>query len=80
MTVPVETGSRVVIEAISDAHRSGLHPDHPEPWSEEVPGRFQLGTAGLANIVGITAAVNHWRGWSLELEAGGSASIVLSPC
>jgi selenocysteine lyase/cysteine desulfurase len=36
-----------------------LHPDKLEPSSDEVPGRFELGTAGLANMAGITAAVDH---------------------
>jgi cysteine desulfurase family protein (TIGR01976 family) len=37
----------------------GLHPDKLEPSSDEVPERFELGTAGLANMAGITAAVDH---------------------
>ena len=37
----------------------GLHPDKLEPSSSEVPERFELGTAGLANMAGITAAVDH---------------------
>ena len=36
-----------------------LHPDKLEPSSDEVPERFELGTAGLANMAGITAAVDH---------------------
>jgi len=36
-----------------------LHPDKLEPSSSEVPERFELGTAGLANMAGITAAVDH---------------------
>ena len=36
-----------------------LHPDKLEPSSHEVPERFELGTAGLANMAGITAAVDH---------------------
>ena len=36
-----------------------LHPDKLEPSSNEVPERFELGTAGLANMAGITAAVDH---------------------
>jgi cysteine desulfurase family protein (TIGR01976 family) len=36
-----------------------LRPDKLEPSSDEVPERFELGTAGLANMAGITAAVDH---------------------
>jgi cysteine desulfurase family protein (TIGR01976 family) len=36
-----------------------LHPDKLEPSTNEVPERFELGTAGLANMAGITAAVDH---------------------
>ncbi len=36
-----------------------LHPDKLEPSSDEVPERFELGTAGLANMAGITAAIDH---------------------
>jgi len=36
-----------------------LHPDKLEPSSNAVPDRFELGTAGLANMAGITAAVDH---------------------
>lgn len=36
-----------------------LRPDKLEPSSNEVPERFELGTAGLANMAGITAAVDH---------------------
>jgi len=36
-----------------------LHPDKLDPSPNEVPERFELGTAGLANMAGITAAVNH---------------------
>jgi cysteine desulfurase family protein (TIGR01976 family) len=36
-----------------------LHPDKLEPSANEVPERFELGTAGLANMAGITAAVDH---------------------
>ena len=36
-----------------------LHPDKLEPSTNEVPERFELGTAGLANMAGITAAVGH---------------------
>jgi cysteine desulfurase family protein (TIGR01976 family) len=36
-----------------------LHPDKLEPSSSEVPERFELGTAGIANMAGITAAVDH---------------------
>jgi len=36
-----------------------LHPDKLDPSPDEVPERFELGTAGLANMAGITAAVNH---------------------
>ena len=36
-----------------------LHPDKLEPSSDQVPDRFELGTAGLANMAGITAAVDH---------------------
>src|ERR1035437_9702324 len=36
-----------------------LHPDKLEPSSDDVPERFELGTAGLANMAGITAAVDH---------------------
>jgi len=39
-----------------------LHPDKLEPSSNEVPERFELGTAGLANMAGITAAVDHLAG------------------
>jgi cysteine desulfurase family protein (TIGR01976 family) len=36
-----------------------LRPDKLEPSPGEVPERFELGTAGLANMAGITAAVDH---------------------
>ena len=36
-----------------------LRPDKLEPSSDDVPDRFELGTAGLANMAGITAAVDH---------------------
>ena len=36
-----------------------LRPDKLEPSTNEVPDRFELGTSGLANMAGITAAVNH---------------------
>jgi cysteine desulfurase family protein (TIGR01976 family) len=36
-----------------------LHPDKLEPSSDVVPERFELGTAGMANMAGITAAVDH---------------------
>jgi len=36
-----------------------LHPDKLEPSSDDVPDRFELGTPGLANMAGITAAVDH---------------------
>jgi len=36
-----------------------LRPDKLEPSSNDVPDRFELGTAGLANMAGIAAAVDH---------------------
>jgi cysteine desulfurase family protein (TIGR01976 family) len=36
-----------------------LRPDKLEPSSNDVPERLELGTPGLANMAGITAAVNH---------------------
>ncbi len=36
-----------------------LRPDKLEPSSGDVPDRFELGTPGLANMAGITAAVDH---------------------
>src|SRR5665647_2539322 len=36
-----------------------LRPDKLEPSSDEVPDRFELGTHGLANMAGISAAVDH---------------------
>jgi len=36
-----------------------LRPDKLAPSSDEVPDRFELGTAGLANMAGIAAAVDH---------------------
>jgi len=36
-----------------------LHPDKLEPSSNDVPDRFEVGTAGLANMAGITAALDH---------------------
>jgi len=36
-----------------------LKPDKLEPSCDDVPERFELGTAGLANMAGIAAAVNH---------------------
>jgi len=36
-----------------------LHPDKLEPSTGDVPERFELGTAGIANMAGITAAVDH---------------------
>jgi len=39
-----------------------LRPDKLEPSSNEVPDRFELGTHGLANMAGISAAVDHLAG------------------
>lgn len=39
-----------------------LRPDKLEPSSNAVPERFELGTPGLANMAGITAAVDHLSG------------------
>ena len=39
-----------------------LHPDKLAPSTNAVPERFELGTAGLANMAGITAAVDHLAG------------------
>jgi len=36
-----------------------LRPDKLEPSPGDVPERFELGTPGLANMAGITAAVDH---------------------
>ena len=36
-----------------------LRPDKLEPSSNDVPERFELGTPGLANMAGISAAVDH---------------------
>jgi len=36
-----------------------LRPDKLEPSSDDVPDRLELGTHGLANMAGITAAVDH---------------------
>jgi cysteine desulfurase family protein (TIGR01976 family) len=36
-----------------------LGPDKLEPSSDQVPDRFELGTHSLANMAGITAAVDH---------------------
>ncbi|MHB1473802.1 MAG: cysteine desulfurase-like protein [Dermatophilaceae bacterium] len=36
-----------------------LRPDKLEPSSNDVPDRFELGTPALANMAGITAAVDH---------------------
>src|SRR5450631_3517840 len=36
-----------------------LRPDQLEPSPGDVPERFELGTPGLANMAGITAAVDH---------------------
>jgi selenocysteine lyase/cysteine desulfurase len=36
-----------------------LRPDKLEPSSGHVPDRFEIGTHGLANMAGITAAVDH---------------------
>lgn len=36
-----------------------LRPDKLEPSSNDVPERLELGTPGLANMAGITAAVDH---------------------
>jgi cysteine desulfurase family protein (TIGR01976 family) len=36
-----------------------VHPDKLAPSSNAVPERFELGTAGLANMAGIAAAVDH---------------------
>jgi len=46
-----------------------LHPDKLEPSSGEVPERFELGTAGIANMAGITAAVDHLA----DLVGGGGS-------
>ena len=39
-----------------------LRPDKLEPSSNDVPDRFELGTHGLANMAGVTAAVDHLAG------------------
>jgi cysteine desulfurase family protein (TIGR01976 family) len=36
-----------------------LHPDKLAPAPEGVPGRFERGTAALADLAGVTAAVEH---------------------
>ena len=43
----------------SPALLEALRPDKLEPSSDDVPERFELGTPGLANMAGITAAVDH---------------------
>jgi cysteine desulfurase family protein (TIGR01976 family) len=39
-----------------------LHPDKLAPAPEEVPGRFERGTAAFADLAGVTAAVDHLAG------------------
>jgi len=43
----------------SPALLESLRPDKLEPSTNDVPERLELGTAGLANMAGITAAVDH---------------------
>jgi cysteine desulfurase family protein (TIGR01976 family) len=49
----------------------GLRPDKLMPSSDEVPGRFELGTAAYASLAGVTAAVHHLAG----LAAGPAGSL-----
>jgi cysteine desulfurase family protein (TIGR01976 family) len=49
----------------------GLRPDKLMPSSDEVPGRFELGTAAYASVAGVTAAVHHLAG----LAAGPAGSL-----
>jgi cysteine desulfurase family protein (TIGR01976 family) len=39
-----------------------LHPDKLAPASDEVPGRFERGTAAFADLAGVAAAVEHIAG------------------
>jgi selenocysteine lyase/cysteine desulfurase len=43
-----------------------LHPDKLIPAPDEVPGRFERGTAAFADLAGVTAAVDHLAGLSGE--------------
>jgi len=49
----------------------GLRPDKLMPSSDEVPGRFELGTLPYASLAGVTAAVRHLAG----LAAGPAGSL-----
>ena len=48
-----------------------LRPDKLMPSSDEVPGRFELGTLPYASLAGVTAAVHHLAG----LAAGPAGSL-----
>ncbi len=49
--------------AIADpALLESLHPDRLIPASDDVPDRFQTGTAPFADFAGVTAAVDHLAG------------------
>lgn len=47
-----------------------LHPDKLAPSPDTVPERFEWGTAQLADLAGVTAAVDHLAG--LDGESGGT--------
>jgi cysteine desulfurase family protein (TIGR01976 family) len=51
-----------------------LHPDKLAPAPEEVPGRFERGTAAFADLAGVVAAVEHIAGLAGGTGAGGTDS------
>jgi cysteine desulfurase family protein (TIGR01976 family) len=53
-----------------------LRPDKLMPAPEEVPGRFETGTAAFADLAGVTAAVDHLAG--LTAAAGTRRERVLA--
>jgi cysteine desulfurase family protein (TIGR01976 family) len=55
-----------------------LHPDKLAPASDEVPGRFERGTAAFADLAGVTAAVEHIASLAGTSPAGGRRERVLA--
>jgi cysteine desulfurase family protein (TIGR01976 family) len=65
------SGPHVGTVVADPALLDGLRPDKLMPSSDEVPGRFELGTAAYASLAGVTAAVHHLAG----LAAGPEGSL-----
>lgn len=51
----------------------GLHPDKLLPAPDSVPSRFEAGTHALADLAGVTAAVEHLAGLAAPAAATGAS-------